>query len=180
MADVIEHWNKEGVITFQSTDPMNEPATNYWGANSNKQEGCHFSQGESQSKILVALNEELKNKGINIIISGTDETNSGYNGGQGGQIDSYNKLSDEAKAVLGRIDTHTYTRSSLSDLSALAQSEGKNLWMSEVDGSYTAGTKGWRDERSTWSGRCNDDRSKRSEMLRMDSVECHRYACRQQ
>ena len=141
MADVIEHWNKEGVITFQSTDPMNEPATNYWGANSNKQEGCHFSQGESQSKILVALNEELKNKGINIIISGTDETNSGYNGGQGGQIDSYNKLSDEAKAVLGRIDTHTYTRSSLSDLSALAQSEGKNLWMSEVDGSYTAGTK---------------------------------------
>ena len=28
MADVIEHWNKEGVITFQSTDPMNEPATN--------------------------------------------------------------------------------------------------------------------------------------------------------
>ena len=35
MADVIEHWDKEGVITFQSTDPMNEPATNYWGANSN-------------------------------------------------------------------------------------------------------------------------------------------------
>ena len=34
----------------------------------------------------------------------------------------------------------TYSRSSLSDLSALAQSEGKNLWMSEVDGSYTAGT----------------------------------------
>ena len=24
MADVIEHWDKEGVITFQSTDPMNE------------------------------------------------------------------------------------------------------------------------------------------------------------
>ena len=68
MADVIEHWNKEGVIKFQSTDPMNEPATSYWGANSNKQEGCHFSQGESQSKILVALNKELKNKGIDIII----------------------------------------------------------------------------------------------------------------
>ena len=140
MADVIEHWNNEGVIKFQSTDPMNEPATSYWGANSNKQEGCHFSQGESQSKILVALNKELKNKGIDIIISGTDETNSGYNGGQGGQIDSYNKLSDEAKAVLGRIDTHTYTRSSLSALSELAESEGKNLWMSEVDGAYTAGT----------------------------------------
>ena len=140
MADVIEHWNNEGVITFQSTDPMNEPATNYWGANSWKQEGCHFDQGESQSKIIVALNNELKKKGIDIIISGTDETNSGYNGGQGGQIDSYNALSDEAKAALGRIDTHTYTRSSLSALSNLAQSEGKNLWMSEVDGGYTGGT----------------------------------------
>ena len=140
MADVIEHWNNAGVITFQSTDPMNEPATSYWGANSNKQEGCHFDQGESQSKIIVALNKELKKKGINIIISGTDETNSGYNSGQGGQIDSYNKLSDEAKAALGRIDTHTYTRSSLSELSKLAQDENKNLWMSEVDGAYTAGT----------------------------------------
>ena len=53
MADVIEHWNNEGVITFQSTTPMNEPNTNYWGAYSNKQEGCHFdranpSQGSSR------------------------------------------------------------------------------------------------------------------------------------
>ena len=30
MADVIEHWEDEGVIDFQSTDPMNEPYTNYW------------------------------------------------------------------------------------------------------------------------------------------------------
>lgn len=44
MADVIEHWDNEGVINFQSVDPMNEPYTNYWGANSNKQEGCHFDQ----------------------------------------------------------------------------------------------------------------------------------------
>ena len=32
MADVIEHWDNEGVINFQSVDPMNEPYTNYWGA----------------------------------------------------------------------------------------------------------------------------------------------------
>ncbi len=31
MADVIEHWDKEGVITFQSTDPMNEPANQLLG-----------------------------------------------------------------------------------------------------------------------------------------------------
>ena len=43
MADVIEHWQNNG-ITFQSATPMNEPYTNYWEANSNKQEGCHFDQ----------------------------------------------------------------------------------------------------------------------------------------
>ncbi len=134
MADVIEHWNKEGVITFQSTDPMNEPYTNYWGANSNKQEGCHFDQGESQSKIIVALDKELKKKGIDIIISGTDETSIDT------QISSYNKLSEEAKKVISRIDTHTYGGSKRAELSTLAKNEGKNLWMSEVDGTYTAGT----------------------------------------
>ena len=66
MADVIEHWAKEGVITFQSASPMNEPATSYWGAFSEKQEGCHFTQGESQSRILVELNKELHYQGNNL------------------------------------------------------------------------------------------------------------------
>ncbi len=134
MADVIEHWNNEGVITFQSTTAMNEPYTNYWGAYSNKQEGCHFDQGESQSRIIEALNAELESKGINIIISGTDETSIDT------QITSYNALSDEAKQIVERIDTHTYSGSNREGLKSLAESEGKNLWMSEVDGAYTGGT----------------------------------------
>ena len=134
MADVIEHWEDEGVIDFQSTDPMNEPYTNYWGAYSNKQEGCHFDQGESQSRILVELNKELESRGIDIIISGTDETSIDT------QITSYNALSDEAKNVISRIDTHSYSGSNREGLKELAESEGKNLWMSEVDGTYTAGT----------------------------------------
>ena len=134
MADVIEHWEDEGVIDFQSTDPMNEPNTNYWGAYSNKQEGCHFDPGDSQSNILIALNEELESRGIDIIISGTDETSIDT------QINSYNALSDEAKNVISRIDTHSYSGSNREGLKELAESEGKNLWMSEVDGTYTAGT----------------------------------------
>ena len=134
MADVIEHWNDEGVITFQSTTPMNEPYTNYWGAYSNKQEGCHFDQGESQSRIIEALNAELEEKGIDILISGTDETSIDT------QIRSYNALSDEAKQIVDRIDTHTYGGSDRAGLKSLAESEGKNLWMSEVDGTFAAGT----------------------------------------
>lgn len=134
LADVIEHWSEEGVIDFQSVSAMNEPYTNYWGANSNKQEGCHFDQGVSQSRVLVALNAELAKKGLDIQIAGTDETSIDT------QISSYNALSDEAKQVVDRIDTHTYGGSDRAGLKALAESEGKGLWMSEVDGSYTAGT----------------------------------------
>lgn len=134
MADVIEHWNEEGIFAFQSVSPMNEPHTDYWGAYSYKQEGCRISQGTMQSELLVALDRELEEKGIDIIISGTDETSIDT------QITSYNALSDEAKAVVERIDTHTYSGSQRAQLSALAESANKNLWMSEVDGKYTAGT----------------------------------------
>ena len=134
MADVIEHWNNEGVISFQSATPMNEPYTNYWGAHSNKQEGCHFDQGELQSKIITALKKELDSKGISIILSGTDETSIDT------AISSYNKLSQEAKDAITRIDTHTYGGSKRAELKELAEKSGENLWMSEVDGSYTAGS----------------------------------------
>lgn len=135
MADVIEHWHKEGVITFESVTPMNEPYTNYWSALSNKQEGCHFDQGESQSRIILELQNELKKKGLDIILSGTDETNVQT------QISSYYALSQDAKNAITRIDTHTYSDDGRATLKELAQNEKKNLWMSEVDGSYRSGTQ---------------------------------------
>ena len=135
MADVIEHWMKEGVITFQSVDPMNEPATDYWSAYSPKQEGCHFSQGESQSRILTALNDELKAKGIDIIICASDETSIDA------AVNSYNALSDDAKSVVTRIDTHSYQGTQYSLLKETALEAGVNLWMSEVDGTYTIGNE---------------------------------------
>lgn len=147
MADVIEHWTKAG-ITFQSASPMNEPDTDkkYWGANSNKQEGCHFAHGTSQSKILKALDAELKGKAAastdpdvrealnNIILSGTDETSIDL------AISSYNALDNDAKKVITRIDTHSYEGTKREELRVLAEKEGKNLWMSEVDGAYKAGS----------------------------------------
>lgn len=135
MADVIEHWAKEGVITFQSASPMNEPATSYWGAFSEKQEGCHFTQGEVQSRILVELNKELKNKGLDVIICGTDETSIDS------AITSYQHLTPEAKEVVSRIDTHAYQGTMRNMLKMTAEDAGVNLWMSEVDGTYTMSKK---------------------------------------
>lgn len=146
MADVITHWAEEGVIDFQSATPMNEPDTTYWGANSNKQEGCHFDPGNSQSNIIeafaaalienadAATDEHVKEVLTNIILSASDETDIDK------AITNYKALSDAAKEAVTRIDTHTYSGSKRQELSELAEQSGENLWMSEVDGAYTAGS----------------------------------------
>ena len=134
LTDVMAHWKETGTVSFASISPMNEPGTSYWGAYSDKQEGCHFDSGESQSAILSAVYDELSLAGMSdVVLAGTDETS----------IDSaswsYSQLSDDVKNELSRIDTHSYTGSGRKALKTLAEKEGKNLWMSEVDGTFTAG-----------------------------------------
>ncbi|MCI8490181.1 MAG: family 43 glycosylhydrolase [Lachnospiraceae bacterium] len=165
MADIIVHWAEteaQGAtaasplepttaeeprgVYFQSATPMNEPYTNYWGAYSEKQEGCHFDQGASESNIIIEMDKALKERlpdvegeaakeaVKNIIISGTDETSIDT------AITSYKKLSGTARKTIERIDTHTYSGSKRTELRELAETEGKNLWMSEIDGASRLGT----------------------------------------
>lgn len=134
MADVAEHFKDSWGVTFQSITAMNEPFTNFWGANSAKQEGCHFDQGRSMDTIIQDLRKALDKRGMSdMIISGNDETSIDT------QIDSYKKLSADTKKIVGRIDTHTYGGSNRGGLKSLAESEGKNLWMSEIDSAGVAG-----------------------------------------
>jgi O-glycosyl hydrolase/predicted RNase H-like HicB family nuclease len=135
LADVAEHFNSAWGVRFQSMTPLNEPFTNFWGANSRKQEGCHFDQGNSESKIIVELRKAIDQRGLkDIQISGTDETSIDT------QITSFERLSNEAKNIITRIDTHTYGGSKRDQLRILAENNKKNLWMSEVDGNGTDGT----------------------------------------
>ena len=134
LAQVALYYKEHYGITFQSISPMNEPNTAYWGAFSPKQEGCHVTPGESQSAILVATKKALEEKGLgDILLVGTDETSTVAAG------NSFKKLSEEAKAALARIDTHSYKVGKMEELQALAVEHGKNLWMSEVDGDATLG-----------------------------------------
>ena len=134
LADVAEHFETEWGLRFQSISPMNEPNTSYWQAFSEKQEGCHFDPGASQSRILVALSEKLKEKGLDdILLSGTDETSIDT------QALSLTQLSDEALSVISRVDTHAYAGSGRNFLLRQVLQRGKNLWMSEVDSGDTLG-----------------------------------------
>ncbi len=144
-AEVCLHYEKDWGVDIQSVTPMNEPYTNYWAAYSNKQEGCHFNQGTSQTNMILELQKSMDKRGLgDIIISGTDETSIDT------QINSYNKLSSDAKKAIDRIDTHTYGGSKRSQLKDLAVNEGKNLWMSEVDGGSTAGTNAGQMGSALW------------------------------
>ncbi len=134
LAEVADHFASEWGIRFQSMSPMNEPDTRYWGSFSKKQEGCHFDPGESQSRMLLALSEQLSVRGLSDIqIAGTDETSIDT------QAANLNLLSREALEVLSRVDTHSYGGSGRAYLRTLALQKGKNLWMSEVDGGETLG-----------------------------------------
>lgn len=144
VADVIQ--NKMGV-KVTSISPMNEPNTNYWGANSYKQEGCHFDAGKAQSEIITELAAAMKNYDLSdVIIAASDETDTGK------QLDEYNSYSDEAKKVIGRINTHTYGTDRIAGLGELAKSEGFKLWMSEVDGNGTAGENAGEMGSAIWFG----------------------------
>lgn len=134
LADVAEHFRSEWGIQFQSISPMNEPNTAFWQAFSAKQEGCHFDPGESQSRILTATDEKLKEKQLeDILIAGTDETSIDI------QTQSLKQLSEEALAVISRVDTHAYAGSGRDALRRETVIKGKNLWMSEVDSGQTLG-----------------------------------------
>ncbi|MDR1400221.1 MAG: Ig-like domain-containing protein [Treponema sp.] len=135
IAQVTRHFRDEFGIAFQSYSPINEPDTNYWGAYSNKQEGCHYDHGTSQSKILIATRQALDAACLrDVLVAGMDESIIEQT------RDNLGRLSEEAKAALGRIDTHTYGGSDRAGVKAKAIEMGKDLWMSEVDGGGTEGS----------------------------------------
>ena len=122
---------KEQGIVFKSYSPMNEPDTNYWGYGSPKQEGCHFDPGNSQSKAVIETRKALDAAGLtDVLVAGMDETSIDKT------VSNYQKLSDEAKTALGRIDTHTYSGSNRTGAKNTAIGANKDLWMSEVDGGW--------------------------------------------
>lgn len=129
LAHVTNYIQNEMGIKVASVAPMNEPNTNFWGYGSYKQEGCHFDQGESQSKIIELTYDALKKYDLdNVIVSASDETSTEL------QINEYKAYSDKAKTAIGRINTHTYNPTRIGELGQLAKDEGFNMWMSEVDG----------------------------------------------
>ena len=121
-------------LRFQSISPFNEPFTNYWKAGSPKQEGCHFDLGEAQSRMILAMDQAMKETGLeDVLLAVTEETSIDT------QIDALAKLSPQALDVSDRINVHSYGGDRREELREAVCKAGKHFWMSEVDGSGTLG-----------------------------------------
>ena len=128
LAHVTEYINNKLNITVSSVSPMNEPNTDYWHYKSEKQEGCHFSPGESQNRIILETSRAIKDRGLNIIeIVASDETATDK------AIIAFENYSEEVKQTIDRISTHTYGTERIHELNTLMKKENINLWMSETD-----------------------------------------------
>lgn len=135
LTDVTKHLKEVNGLNVTSMTGMNEPESSNWTANSAKQEGCHISPGKDQSKVVTSIAERLQAMGLSVTLSATDSSSVTE------AADSYRKLSSAAKSAVGRIDSHAYVANDMPALRKLAQKAGKNLWMSEMDGTALAGIK---------------------------------------
>lgn len=136
LAEVSAYIENNLKIKIKSVSPMNEPDTDYWKMNSEKQEGCHIDPGEKQSKLILETRKAFDKNGLShVLLAASDETSTER------QINSYNLYTSEAKRAIGRISTHTYITDKIEELGSLCKKEGFNLWMSEVDGSGSVDEK---------------------------------------
>lgn len=134
LTDVTKHLKEEG-YSLSSLEPMNEPSGG-WTALNSKQEGCKI-EPDSISALLPVVKNAMLTNGLNDMVlagcdySSTTDTNA-----------FFSKIDSTSQSMLDRMDIHcyTYNKSSAAYTRQAAQDLGVNLWMSEVDGSYSEGT----------------------------------------
>ena len=105
--------------------------TPYSDAVKKPQEGMHVDndvQQETLKAMAAAMGEDDQTK-----LVATDATNSGQ------MVDSYNRYSDEVKNLLDQYNTHSYGTNRQRVARDIAQTDGKEISQSEVDGSWQSG-----------------------------------------
>jgi len=129
---VVEHFQNDFGIHFNTIDPFNEPYTDYWKLNG-KQEGCHFER-PTQSRIVQNLRTALDKSGLDTVgIAAADETN--YERA----IGTWQSYDAKTRACVAVISSHAYATEGRAELRQLARASGKTLEMSEVDGAGAPG-----------------------------------------
>lgn len=169
MVKVTDHLEETYGFEADTIEPFNESETGYWGtpgkmaddgfgpdntalierywkryygdkdksvtpysdAVKKPQEGMHVDnnvQQETLKAMAAAMGEDDQTK-----LVATDATDSGQ------MVDSYNRYSDEVKNLLDQYNTHSYGTNRQRVARDIAQTDGKEISQSEVDGSWQSG-----------------------------------------
>lgn len=131
--DVLNYLHNNLEVKVDYFAPMNEPASDYW-SKGQRQEGCKFNSGESQTMLLTLAYEKLRQRKLDIQIAGTDETNPTE------ALNSYQMLGNYVKEnILKKINYHHYAENDdvLRQLQQITYKDGFDnpqykLWMDEV------------------------------------------------
>lgn len=125
LAEVVRYFDEELDVKFNTLSPVNEPNTDYW-ASHGRQEGSHWDPS-AQAKMLVAAGQALKDRNLDTVVSGMDES----------QLDTFvtnwDSYNAETRAAISQLNTHTYGGTKRTAVRDIAKGSGKPLWMSEVD-----------------------------------------------
>ena len=143
LVNVVDELEKQHGVKFDTIDPFNEPNTNYWqtqipnGAQwptGGRQEGAHIGP-QAQDAMVKALAARLAQPGTttDAVISAMDETNPGI------FASNWNTWSAQSKSLVDQLNVHTYGTSGRQVVRDIAKAADKPLWMSEVEGNWTAG-----------------------------------------
>ncbi|MDU0313749.1 glycoside hydrolase [Phycicoccus sp. M110.8] len=127
-------------ISVDTIDPFNEPNTSYWGTQlgadgkptGGRQEGAHIGP-ELQQEVVRALAPVLASSTTKARISAMDETNPGT------FVRNWMTYPADVKASVSQMNVHTYGTAQRTAVRDLSKSDGKPLWMSEVEGSWGNG-----------------------------------------
>ncbi|MEU1181146.1 glycoside hydrolase [Streptomyces sp. NPDC005820] len=138
---VTERLEREHGIAFDTIDPLNEPNTTYWGTQlgadgrptGGRQEGAHAGPA-LQQKVLLALDKALRGASTGAGVSAMDETNPTI------FTQNWNAYDTSARAAVDQLNVHTYGTGMRTAARDIAKGADKNLWMSEVEGTWGTGT----------------------------------------
>ncbi len=124
LTTVVKHFKDRWGVKFETLDPMNEPAANWWKFKG-RQEGCHVTPGLRQSSLVISTGKALALAGLDTTVSACDESLNNW------AVTSWDALSSEAKSYVSRINTHCYGGTAQHQVNQRAVRDTKRLWMSE-------------------------------------------------
>ncbi|NQX12228.1 discoidin domain-containing protein [Microbacteriaceae bacterium VKM Ac-2855] len=139
LTTVTEHLEDEYGISVDSLDPFNEPNTNYWGTTlsngvpvGGRQEGMHVGPTR-QVGLIDDVAAALAASSTDAGLAAMDETNPGI------FATNWAAYPAATRALVDRMNVHTYGTSGRLTVRDLAKSADTDLWMSEIEGNWVSG-----------------------------------------